>query len=169
VLAVSTLLRESFRQPPVRFVTTLPGEAGPAAAFLAEFLISFLMMETILLANHTRMARYTGLLAGALICLFITFEAPYSGMSMNPARTLSSALPARIWSGLWVYFLAPILGMFLAADVNRLLQRRKTIFCAKLNHHTTRRCIFCGQHLALVLLCGGLTRLIHVGLGRAIA
>jgi len=154
VLAVWTVLRESFRQPPVRFVMTLPGDAGEAAAFLAEFLISFLMMETILLVNNTRIARYTGLLAGALIFLFITFEAPYSGMSMNPARTLSSALPAHAWSSLWVYFVAPILGMLLAAEVNRLIQRRKTIFCAKLNHHTTRRCIFCeSRNFILVLAC----------------
>src|SRR6516164_2111904 len=47
VLAVWAVLHESFRRPPVRFVTTLPGEAGEAAAFLAEFLISFVMMETI--------------------------------------------------------------------------------------------------------------------------
>jgi aquaporin Z len=173
VLAVSAVLRESFRQPPVQFVTTLPGKAGPATAFLAEFLISFLMMETILLVNNTRLARYTGLLAGALISLFITFEAPYSGMSMNPARTLSSALPARLWSGFWVYFLAPVVGMLLAADVNRLIQRRKTIFCAKLNHHTTRRCVFCGsRNFALVLICqaSALTRLLHLqDLGRAIS
>ena len=173
VLAVSAVLRESFRLPPVQFVRTLPGKAGPATAFLAEFLISFLMMETILLVNNTRLARYTGLLAGALISLFITFEAPYSGMSMNPARTLSSALPARVWSGLWVYFLAPVVGMLLAADVNRLIQRRKTIFCAKLNHHTTRRCIFCGsRNFALVLICqaSALTRLLHLqDLGRAIS
>jgi aquaporin Z len=154
VLAVWAVLRESFRQPPVRFVTTLPGDAGEAAAFLAEFLISFLMMETILLVNNTRIARYTGLLAGALIFLFITFEAPFSGMSMNPARTLSSALPAHAWSSLWVYFLAPILGMLLAAEVNRLIQSRKTIFCAKLNHQTRRRCIFCeSRNFILVLAC----------------
>ncbi len=171
VLAVSAILRESFRQPPVHFVTTLPGKAGPAAAFLAEALISFLMMETILVVNNTRIASYTGLLAGTLIFLFITFEAPYSGMSMNPARTLSTAVPARTWSGLWVYFLAPVLGMLLAADVNRLIQRRKKISCAKLNHQTTRRCIFCGARpLALALICqaSALTGLVH-GLGRHIS
>jgi hypothetical protein len=63
--------------------------------------------------------------------------------------------------------------MLLAADVNRLIQRRKTIFCAKLNHHTTRRCIFCGaRYLALALICQGsvLTRLLHLpDLGRAIS
>jgi aquaporin Z len=165
VLAVSAILRASFRAPPVRFVTTLPGDAGTGAAFLAEALISFLMMETILVVNNTRLARYTGLLAGALIFLFITFEAPYSGMSMNPARTLSSALLARIWSGLWVYLTAPMLGMLLAADVNRLIQRRKVIFCAKLNHQTARRCIFCNARLlALIVLCHGtsLSSVLHL-------
>jgi hypothetical protein len=44
--------------------------------------------------------------------------------------------------------------MLLAAEVNRLTQRRKTIFCAKLNHQTARRCIFCdSRNVALVLAC----------------
>ena len=41
VLAVSAVLRESFRQPPVQFVKTLPGEAGPVAAFLLSPRASF--------------------------------------------------------------------------------------------------------------------------------
>jgi len=79
-----------------------------------------------------------------LVFAFITMEAPLSGMSMNPARSMASAAPARDWANLWIYFTAPLLGMFLAADVNRLLRGESPVFCAKLNHETTRRCIFCG-------------------------
>jgi aquaporin Z len=150
VLLVSAVLRDSFRQPPVRYAATLPGAAGPFVAFLAETALSFSTMGTILIVSNTRaLARYTGLFAGVLVFLFITFEAPLSGMSMNPARSLSSAAPARALDDLWIYFLAPILGMFLAAEANSVVRGRHSVFCAKLNHHTQRRCIFCAsQRLA---------------------
>ena len=112
-------------------------------AFLAEVLISFLLMLMVLVfSNHRRLARFTGLGAGALIALYITFEAPISGMSMNPARTLASALPAGIWTGIWIYFAAPLTGMLLAAEAYVRLRGVSKVFCAKLNHHGHRRCIF---------------------------
>jgi aquaporin Z len=67
-------------------------------------------------------------------------------MSMNPARTLASALPGRLWQGLWLYFVGPTAGMLLAVEAYRLIRRRPEVICAKLNHHTQRRCIFrCGH------------------------
>jgi aquaporin Z len=83
--------------------------------------------------------------AGCLVALYITFEAPLSGMSMNPARTLASALPARLFDTLWIHFMGPAAGMLLAVEAYRLLRRTPDVICAKLNHHTQRRCIFrCG-------------------------
>jgi aquaporin Z len=146
VLLISTVLRDSFRRPPVYYVATLPGPAGSGLAFVAEVLISFGMMGTVLIVSNTKaLARYTGLFAGLLLFSFITWEAPLSGMSMNPARSMSSAALPGAWAGLWIYFSAPILGMFLAADVNKLLRGRHSVFCAKLNHETARRCIFCSS------------------------
>jgi catechol 2,3-dioxygenase-like lactoylglutathione lyase family enzyme len=67
-------------------------------------------------------------------------------MSMNPARTLASAVPARTWTALWVYFTGPLIGMLVAADVYLLLARGREAVCAKLYHHPGTRCIFrCGH------------------------
>jgi catechol 2,3-dioxygenase-like lactoylglutathione lyase family enzyme len=64
---------------------------------------------------------------------------------MNPPRTLASALPAGTFTALWVYFTAPLIGMFLAADVYLALARGRGAICAKLYHHPGARCIFrCG-------------------------
>jgi aquaporin Z len=113
-------------------------------AFGAEFAISFLLMSVILrVSNHDRYARYTGLWAGILVALFITVEAPFSGMSMNPARTLGSALFAWNWTALWIYFTAPPLGMLAAAQVYLRTRGSGAIFCAKLHHQNQKRCIFC--------------------------
>src|SRR5262249_49118850 len=49
----------------------------------------------------------TPLFAGALVATYISVEAPISGMSMNPARSLASAIPAGAWGPLWIYFVAP--------------------------------------------------------------
>lgn len=130
--------------PATHFAATVPGPAGLVAAFLAEVLISFLLMSVILrVSNHPRFARYTGVCAGIMVALFITFEAPLSGMSMNPARTLGSALFAWDWTALWIYFVAPPLGMLVAAEWYLRQRGSDAVFCAKLHHQNTKRCIFC--------------------------
>jgi len=132
--------------PSVHYAATRPGVYGVGAAFAAELVISFFLMLTVLsVSNSKRLARLTPLCAGALVATYITFESPISGMSMNPARTLGSALPAGIFKGLWVYFTAPVLGMLLAAEAYVRSGPSRRIYCAKINHHTHRRCIFrCG-------------------------
>ena len=134
----------------VRYAVTLPGAygatlpwAGRGVAWLAEFAISFGLMSTILRVSNSRLSRYTGLFAGALVATYITFEAPISGMSMNPARTLASALGAHNWTALWVYFTAPPLGMLAAAEVYLRILGRHRIFCAKLHHDNQKPCLFC--------------------------
>jgi aquaporin Z len=126
------------------FAATLPGSSGVAVAFVAEVVISFLLMSVILrVSNHQRYARFTGLSAGILVALYITIEAPLSGMSMNPARTLGSALFARNWTALWVYFVAPPLGMLAAAELYVRTRGAQAVFCAKLHHQNSQPCIFC--------------------------
>jgi aquaporin Z len=142
VLLTVALLGQWLADPAVNYAVTAPGPAGQVIAFLAEFLISFgLMLAVLITSNIRRAARFTGLFAGALMAIYIVVEAPYSGMSMNPARTLASALPARNWTGLWLYFAAPLLGMVLAGEVYLLSFGR--VYCAKLHHDNDKRCIFC--------------------------
>jgi aquaporin Z len=146
VLLVLALLGQAFADPPVRYVATVPGPHGVSAALIAETAISFGLMITVLVAtNAPKLMRLTGVFAGCLVALYITVEAPVSGMSMNPARTLASALPGRLFDALWIYFVGPTAGMLLAVEAYRLVRRTPDVVCAKLNHHTHRRCIFrCG-------------------------
>jgi aquaporin Z len=145
-LVVRTALGMLAAHPAVRFAATAPGPAGAATAFVAEFVISFLLMSVVLTAsNSPRLARHTPLLCGALVAIYISLEAPISGMSMNPARSFASALVAWRWTALWVYFTAPPLGMLAAAETYVLRRGAHRVLCAKLNHRTRRRCIFrCG-------------------------
>jgi aquaporin Z len=88
VLAAALFARAALSNPAVNYATTLPGPRGVGIAFVAELTISFILMITVLhVSNTPNVARFTALIVGMLVAAFITFEAPLSGMSMNPART----------------------------------------------------------------------------------
>jgi aquaporin Z len=143
VLAARVWLGAPVADPAVHYAVTTPGPAGPVVAFGAEIAISFLLMLVVLSVSNSRATALTGLCAGALVAVCITLEAPLSGMSMNPARTVASAVPARTGTALWVYFTAPLIGMLLAADAYLWLARGREALCAKLYHHPGTHCIFC--------------------------
>jgi len=142
VLLMAALLGSRLAHPSVNYVATVPGMRGPLVAFLAEVAMTFILMTIVLtVSSRPRWARWTGVCAGILVATYIAFEAPVSGMSLNPARTFASSVVAQFWKSPWVYFLAPVLGMQLAALAH--LHRRAPVACAKLHHENTQRCIFC--------------------------
>jgi aquaporin Z len=147
VFLVAQFLGRQVSDPAVRYVVTTPGPRGPWVALLAEFIIAAGTMSAVLyFSNHHRLAGYTGLFAGLLVATYITIEAPFSGMSMNPARTFGSALPPMIWDGLWVYLTAPPLGMLFAAELYLWRKGQQSVKCCKLHHDNDKRCIFCGAN-----------------------
>ena len=159
VLAMLAAFGERFAAPPVSFVATLPAH-GTAVAFALELVISCGLMLTVLaFSSRARLAPYTGLAAGVLVASYIAFEAPYSGMSMNPARSFASAAPAGLFTDLWIYFCAPPLGMWLAAALHRTVAARAGMgrACAKLVHAADSRCIHCGFEPAGVRSAPSLT------------
>jgi len=140
------MLGDWLANPAVDYVVTVPGPQGIAVAFTAELGITFLLVFIVLhVASAPGLARATGLVAGALVALFISVEAPLSGMSMNPARTVASA----VWSGhapaLWLYFIAPVIGGQLAVTGFLRLHGTRRTLCAKMIHDRRVHCIFCGH------------------------
>jgi aquaporin Z len=118
VQLASALLGARLANPAVHYVATVPGPGGVAVAFAAEVAITGVLASVVLRsAASPRVQRYTGLLVGLLVATYITVEAPLSGMSMNPARSFGSALAARDWAALWIYFVAPPVGMLGAAQL----------------------------------------------------
>ena len=146
VVLVLGLLGDAFSAQPVSFASTMPGPRGAAVAFVAELAISFGMLFAVLrAAAHARLAPYAGVVAGLLVALYISVEAPLSGMSMNPARSFASAAPGALFHDLWIYFVAPPLGMLLAASLIRRRERRHSSLCAKVVHDLSQPCIHCGH------------------------
>jgi aquaporin Z len=146
VLGCFVVLGATLAHRNVNFAITRPGMRGEGIAFASEVFIAFVLMTVILnVSNSRKFARFTGIAAGAMVMLFITFEAPLSGMSMNPARSFASDFVGMQWQGLWIYFTAPLIGMFTGAEVFVRTRGLQSVICAKLNHSGNARCIFrCG-------------------------
>jgi aquaporin Z len=118
-VAVSALfLGNAISAPTVDYAVTVPGRYGSPAAFFAEFFMAILLMGMVLwTSNRTSLARYTSWFVAVLIALYVLLFAPVSGFSINPARTTGSAVFAHVWTAWWIYFTAPLLGMFAAAEL----------------------------------------------------
>jgi aquaporin Z len=141
----SVILGSRISHAAVNYAVTRPGASGLAIAFVAEAVISFILITVVLHANaHPTLMRFTGWLAGALVFLYISIEAPFSGMSMNPARSFASAFWPHYWAGQWIYFIAPPVAMLLAGELFKGSAHARE-GCAKFVHDPKYSCIFCGH------------------------
>ncbi|RWY51224.1 MIP/aquaporin family protein [Mucilaginibacter gilvus] len=126
VYVVYLLFPAWMRSQEVNYVITVPGKQGLVLAFLSESLISFLLISVVLLMRLKKSwVTYTPFIVSMLITLFITFEAPFSGMSMNPARTFATAIIAGEWKSFWLYCSAPVLGMLAGELLYRKVKKIK--------------------------------------------
>jgi aquaporin Z len=137
------ILGNTLSHSTVNFVVTVPNYLGATVSFAAEFIISFLMMTMVLVTtNSKKLSRFTPFIAGLFVAMFITFESPISGMSMNPARTFASAIVANNFTAWWIYFVAPALAMLSAAEIFVRVKGLKAVYCAKFHHANSQPCIF---------------------------
>jgi len=143
-VGVSALcLGSSISVPSVNYAVTVPGIYGTFAAFCAEFFMATLLMAVVLwFSNRPAISAYTSYVVGVLIMFYILLFAPVSGFSINPARTTGSAIFAHVWTALWLYFLAPPLGMMIAAEVHIRVYGVDRILCAKLHPDPKYPCPF---------------------------
>lgn len=120
VVLAAAVVGDAIALETVRYAVTVPGSGGPAVALTAEIGICFAMMGTVLVfQSFVALKRFGGLACAVLLALFIAFESPLSGTSLNPARTFASAVVAGVWTDAWIYFVAPPLGMLAAAAAYR--------------------------------------------------
>ncbi|MEQ8769542.1 MAG: aquaporin [Phycisphaerales bacterium] len=78
---------------------------------LQTYALMFVVMGAVVDARAHKMG---GVCVGLVVAACITAFGPYTGSSMNPARSFGPALYGH-WDMHWVYWLAPILGAVLAA------------------------------------------------------
>lgn len=105
----------------VQFGATIPAASQPTAlAVVGEAAVTFLMVTVIfVLAAHRRTQPFTPWSMPLLFAVMVWLEAPLSGTSANPARSLAPNLLAGQASVLWIYFVGPITGALAAVGLLR--------------------------------------------------
>jgi aquaporin Z len=90
-------------------------------ALAGEVLATAALVLTIFItAAHRRTRRFTPWTLPPLFAWLVWWEAPWSGASTNPARSLGPVLLTGDWSHFWIYLLGPLLGAALAVTLLRL-------------------------------------------------
>lgn len=121
----------------VAFGATQPGSGyGVCWALLGEATTTFvLVVGLFFFLRHRRLRSFTPALFPILYAAMVFVEAPISGTSTNPARSLGPALISGVWHSWWVYWLGPLIGTFLGVAVYRFIGLSwLTIEVAKLYH-----------------------------------
>jgi aquaporin Z len=120
----------------VNHARTAPsGSVQPwVAAGIEAGLTLVLLLVIFSMVSSSRTARLTPAVVTGVLSGLIWAGAPYTGASMNPARTLGPDVASGGYPALWVYFLGPPVGALLAAGLFSLLFRRRSTLTAKLFH-----------------------------------
>ncbi|MEP7088067.1 MAG: aquaporin, partial [Gemmatimonadota bacterium] len=118
-IAASEIL-ESILGPAGNFGVTTPAYGlgiGAGTAFLLEWLMSFaLMLVIIAAATDARVAHgFAAAAIGLTVGVCALVGGPLTGASMNPARSLGPAVASGDWVAHWVYWIAPLSAMIVAA------------------------------------------------------
>lgn len=94
---------------------TLPSGSA-AQSFALEIVLTAMLMFVILCVSTgtKEVGVMAGIAIGALVGLEAMFAGPICGASMNPARSLAPAIVSGVFTSLWLYLTAPILGAAIA-------------------------------------------------------
>ena len=114
--AVALLIATS--QDVVAATATKPGILGDGTAFFMEVLFTAIFVAVILQASVSGQFGGSALLAIPLALVMVHLAAiPFSGASVNPARTFGPDLIGNEWDGIWIYMTAPLIGAVLAVGL----------------------------------------------------
>jgi aquaporin Z len=123
----------------------------PAGAAGVELVITGTLLWVILFfVGRPELHRWTGFAAGVWVAFLVFAEAPVTGTSLNPARSLGPAVVTDTFRNLWVYFLGPLGGATAAALLWKPTDAAgaRSVICAKLFHTDRHPCHFIGCRYA---------------------
>jgi aquaporin Z len=111
-----------------------PGHYGLLAAFLAEVILTFFLVFTILGATDIKApVGFAGIPIGLALVLIHLVGIPVTNTSVNPARSIGPALFVGGWAieQLWLFIVAPLLGAAVAALIYRSIRVPDTLISAR--------------------------------------
>ncbi len=121
----------------IAFGGTTPGAGYTAwAALFGEIITTIgLIVGLFTFLGHRKLREYTPLLFPFLYAIMVYLEAPVSGTSTNPARSFGPSVISGVWTGWWIYFGGPLIGMFIGLGIHRFSWLREfEVEIAKIYH-----------------------------------
>lgn len=121
---------------------TAPGQGlgAPGAAVIEAAMTATLVLVVFSFVSSPATARWTPLAVLVTVAVLVWQVAPYTGTSLNPARSLGPAAVSGDWHAFWAYVAGPLGGAVAATALWRL-GRRETL-TAKLFHDPRYATIF---------------------------
>jgi aquaporin Z len=111
-----------------------PGGFGMSAAFVAEVVLTFFLVFTVLGATDIKSPTgFAGIPIGFVLVLIHLVGIPVTNTSVNPARSIGPALFVGGWAieQLWLFILAPIIGAAIASAIYGLVRDTSPIITAR--------------------------------------
>ncbi|XP_062386300.1 aquaporin-4-like [Sardina pilchardus] len=105
-------------------VTSVNSDLSAGHALVVELFITFELVFTVFATcdpKRNDLKGSAGLAIGLAVCIGHLFAIPYTGASMNPARSFGPVLVTWNWENHWVYWVGPLLGAILAAALYEYL------------------------------------------------
>jgi aquaporin Z len=107
---------------------------GLGAAFVAEFVLTFFLLFTVLGATDIESpAGFAGIPIGLVLVLIHLVGIPITNTSVNPARSIGPAVFVGGWAieQLWLFILAPLAGAGIAALTYRAVRTPAPLITAR--------------------------------------
>ncbi|KAJ0960969.1 hypothetical protein J5N97_001073 [Dioscorea zingiberensis] len=88
------------------------GSTSNLSAVASEIMVTFILMFVTCGSVTDAMAAkdLAGVAIGATVTFNVVVAGTISGPSMNPARSLGSAIATMNFRGIWIYIIAPVTG-----------------------------------------------------------
>jgi len=95
--------------------------------FMAEAVLTLVFVFAILVLSKSQShTKFLGM--GAALAAVHMLGIPFTGASVNPARSFAPALVGDAWSGFWVYVVGPVVGAIIAWVLFKVIVEGDTDF-----------------------------------------
>tara|TARA_B100001939_G_C16874622_1_gene588063 strand:- start:214 stop:975 length:762 start_codon:yes stop_codon:yes gene_type:complete len=107
-------------------ITSIADTITPGAAILLEALLTmaFVLMIFWMTSSQNR-TRYTGLCVFIYLVIVVPLEAPLTGTSINPARSIGPAIYANNYQDLAIYIVGPLTGAIAGTFIARYMLNQR--------------------------------------------
>ena len=123
---------------PLRYGATTPAPGvDPLLAVVLEALCTVVLVGTVFVfLGSPRLRPFTAWTMSPMYAVMVSLEAPWTGTSTNPARSLGPAIATGTWQGFWIYLVGPALGALVGVALARVLGRgRRRVDQARIAPH----------------------------------